>query len=806
MSVIVALALALAAPVRDAAAQAPASAPVSAPVSALASAPDSRMYAITAGPLDSALIRFAQLSGIDIAYDAAMLGRLQSPGLRGRFTIPDGLRELLADSGLEAVALPDGGYRVRKREGSLAGKAEAVQTLPTVTVSGSMLPGDPATVSGGQLARVTRLGLLGNTDVMDAPVSTVGYTAQAIQDQQARTVGDMIESDASVRSVSKPGGILDAYTIRGFPFSNGNFGEIAFDGMYGVASNYRVSTGYVERIELIKGPAAVLTGMAPGGSVGGGINIVPKRATGMDATQIGAGYASAAQIGGSVDLSRRFGPKREFGVRFNGGYRSGDTGLDQQSRRAGVGALALDYQDSRLRATLDAIVQRESIAAPSRLLHIVPGIGVPDAPDGRRNISQSWESSGISDQSALLRAAYQFSEQLEGFVHAGGGRTRVARLFAIAPTIVNEQGDVAVFDTNYRFNVARASAETGLRGTFDTGPVRHRIGLAFSGYRDQLERGLVNSSVTSLTNIYAPVTLPPQSIAAPDDVPKISQTTLSGMALVDTLTAWDSRLQLTLGLRYQRIRSDNFGPDGATTARYGQGAVTPMLGVVVHPHDNIALYANRIEGLSKGDTAPTSATNAGEVFAPYRAIQYELGAKAELGRLIATASVFQIKKPGGEMSGGVFAVGGEQRNRGIELGFYGAPLQGIRVNASAMWLDATITRSSVSQGKVPIGAPSLQGNFGVEWDTTWLPGLTLTGAMAYTGGQYVDAANTQRIPAWTRFDLGLRYRAELGQHTATFRISVRNVLNRRGWAAVDAYGGLAPADPRTVLASVAVDL
>ncbi len=800
LSVIVALALAVAALVPEAAAQAPANASANAPPS------DSREYAIAAGPLGPALIRFAQVSGIDLAYDATMVGRLNGPGLHGRFTVADGLRALLAGSGLEAVALPDGGYQVRRREGVLAGKPEAVQILPTVTVSGSMPGEPPAPAPGGQLARGTRLGLLGNTDLMDAPLSTVGYTAQAIQDQQARTVGDMIDSDASVRSVSKPGGILDAYTIRGFPFSNGNFGEIAFDGVYGVASNYRVSTGYVERIELIKGPAAVLTGMAPGGSVGGGINIVPKRATESDATQLGADYASAAQVGASVDLSRRFGPQREFGVRFNGGYRSGDTGLDQQSRRAGVGALALDYQGSRLRATLDAIVQRESIAAPSRLLHIVPGIGVPDAPDGHRNISQSWESSGISDHSALLRAVYRFSDQLEGFIHGGGGRTRVSRLFAIAPTIINEQGDVAVLDTNYRFNVARASAEAGLRGKFDTGPLRHRVGLVVSGYRDQLARGLVNAGVTSLTNIYAPVTLPPQAIPAPDHVPKISQTTLSGLALVDTLAAWDNRLQLTLGVRYQRIRSDNFSPDGATTGRYDRGAVTPMLGILIQPRDNIALYANRIEGLGKGDTAPTSATNAGEVFAPYRSVQYEVGAKAEINRLIATASAFQITKPGGEMSGGAFAISGEQRNRGIELGLYGTPLQGMRVNASAMWLDATITRSAVSQGKVPVGVPSLQGNLGVEWDMAWLPGLTLTGAMAYTGGQYVDAANTQRIPAWTRFDVGLRYRTGLGRHTATFRLNVRNVLNRRGWAAVDAYGGLAPADPRTVLASVVVDL
>lgn len=793
LPILVTLAVLLAVPVRDTLAQ-----------PAVARAGQGRDYAIASGPLGGVLIRFARQAGIDIVYDATMLGDARSAGLHGRFTVDDGLVALLADHGLEAVALPGGGYAVRRRQAEHA--MQSAPTLPTVTVTGAGPRQDPGGFSDGQIARNVGLGLLGQTDVMDAPVSTLGYTARAIRDQQARTVGDMIENDASVRSVSKPGGILDAFTIRGLPFSNGNFGEIAFDGVYGVASNYRVSTDYVDRIELIRGPSAALTGMAPGGSAGGGINIVPKRATEADVTQAGVDYASVGQVGGNLDIGRRFGPGRTFGVRFNGSYRTGDTALDNQSRHAGVGALALDYQGKRLRATFDVISQHESIAAPSRLFHIVPGIDVPAAPDGHRNISQPWESSRINDQSMLLRATYDIDDRLQWFVHAGGGRTRVARLFAIAPTIVNPAGDVSVFDTNYRFDVARASAEAGLRATFDTGAVRHRLGVAFSGYRDQLGRGLVNSDITSTTNIYAPVALPPQAVAAPDSVPRVSQTMLSGLALVDTLSWLEQRMQLTLGLRYQRIRSENFGADGgATTARYDQGALTPMVGLVIRPRDNIALYANRTEGLTKGDTAPATASNAGEVFAPYRSIQYEFGGRIEHGQAIATASVFQIVRPGGEMSGTRFAPSGEQRNRGVELGLHGEPVSGFRLNASAMWLDATITRSQTVPGRTPVGVPSLQANLGVEWDAPGLPGLTWTGALAYTGAQYVDAANTQRISAWTRFDLGVRYRAVAGRHPATFRLAVRNVLNRRGWAAVDAYGGLAPADPRTLLASATVE-
>ncbi|EHP38423.1 ferric siderophore receptor protein [Cupriavidus basilensis OR16] len=638
---------------------------------------------------------------------------------------------------------------------------------------------------------------------MDAPFSVTSYTAKAIEDRQARTVGDMLANDSSVRYVSQPGGILDAFTIRGFPVGNGNFGEIAFDGMYGVASNYRVSTGYIERIELIKGPTAMLIGMAPSGSVGGGINIVPKRATGPDLAQVTADYAASSQLGGNLDVSRRFGAERQFGIRINGNYRAGDTNLDNQSRNASALALALDYQGERLRATLDLIGQRETITAPSRLLHIVPGIAVPDAPDGRRNISQTWENSGIRDQSLLVRAEYDISDQLTGFVAGGGGRTRVARLFAITPTIIDEVGDIAVLDSNYKFNVARTTADTGLRARFGTGVVGHDLSVVVSDYRDQLERSFNNATTTSLTNLYQPVALPAQHIPEPASVPKVSQTRLSGVALADTLSMLDKRLQLTLGLRHQQVRSDNFSTAGAIASHYDQGAWTPMAGLVAKPWQHVSLYANRTEGLSKGDTAPGSASNAGEVFAPYKSRQFELGVKVEQGGMMASVSAFQITKASGQMSGTRFAADGEQRNRGLEFGLYGEVVAGVRLLASATVLDARIVRSSnpESAGKTAVGAPALQANLGAEWDAGFAPGLTLAGGLVYTGRQYVDQANAQSIPHWTRVDIGARYRTTVARRQATFRLNVRNVFDRHDWAAVDAYGGLAQAEPRTLLLS-----
>lgn len=684
--------------------------------------------------------------------------------------------------------------------------AENIATLRTVTVSGEQTGGLPPTYAGGQAARGGRLGLLGNTDTMKAPFSVSSYTAQTIQDHQAVTVADVLAADSSVRSTGQTGGLLDAFFIRGFPIGEGNLGEIAFDGKYGVAPNYRVFSDYTERVEVIKGPAALLYGMSPNSGIGGVINIVPKRALSTDLTRFTADYTSNSQAGGHLDVSRRFGADRQFGLRANGSHQQGNTPVDHQSRKSNVGAVAFDYQGERLSASLDLIGQQERFDAPSRPF-LVPAAGVvPSAPDGRRNVTQAWEWSKVNDQSALLHAEYEFSDKLTLFASAGGAHTDVARLFG-TPTILNSAGDTRTTPAYFKFDIARFSSDTGLRARFDTAAIRHTVTLQASAYRDRLDRGS-NNGAAVLSNIYFPIAQPEQNVAAPTQVAKISETTLNGVALADILSMLDERVQITLGARQQQIKSDNFSPmTGAVTSSYDKSTVTPLVGLIVKPWQNVSLYANYIEGLSKGDIAPPTASNAGEVFAPYKSRQHEIGVKIDHGRVITTVSLFQIEKPSGQLTGNVFAVDGEQRNRGLEFNVLGEAAPGVRLLGGMTLLDAKLTKtnSSATLGMTPVGVPSLQANLGVEWDTSWIGGLTLTGGAIYTGKQHVNQANTQEIPAWTRFDLGARYSTKIAGKLTTFRANILNAFNRNYWSGVASYGAIVQGAPRTVLLSAAVD-
>ena len=664
----------------------------------------------------------------------------------------------------------------------------------------------PDVLAGGQVARGARLGMLGNKDVMDTPFSVTSYTAKTLADLQTVTVADALERDPSVRSTGQTGGIVDSFFIRGFAIGEGNLGELAYDGVYGVAPNYRAFTEYAERIEVPKGPGALMYGVSPNSGVGGVINIVPKRPLDQDITRFTGSYASDSQVGGHLDISRRFGDENQFGVRFNGSLQGGDTAVDDQHRDVGIGAIALDYRGERLRLNLDYISQKESYEGASRPFTIAPNVQVPSAPNGRTSLPQKWGWSDTKEQSLLLGGEYDLNDNLTVFAHAGGGRSDVKRMSDQVPRILNDAGDTSNVPGYYKFNVDRATADVGLRGLFATGPVTHLTTLMATRYTDELSRG-INNGTTILSNIYHPVDTPKQSINAPK-VLRISETELSGVALSDTLGFLDDRLQLTLGMRHQSIESRNYNSTGGVSSRYDASANTPLLGVVIKPWDDVSLYYNYVEGLSKGDAAPGTASNAGETFAPYESKQHELGVKYEHGTFMTSVALFQITKPSGEVgTDGVYSVQAEQRNRGVELSVFGEVAPGTRLMGGVTFLDGELTKSATptNRGNQPVGVPDIQANLWAEWDTPWLEGFTLTGGAIYTDSQYVNQANTQELDSWTRIDAGARYATKIEGRPTTFRATVQNVFDREYWSGVASYGAFSPGYPRTLQVSATVD-
>ncbi len=134
---------------------------------------------------------------------------------------------------------------------------------------------------------------------------------------------------------------------------------------------------------------------------------------------------------------------------------------------------------------------------------------------------------------------------------------------------------------------------------------------------------------------------------------------------------------------------------GAPTTSYNQGALSPSAALIVKPLKNVSLYGNFIQGLQQGAVVAVPFANAGEVLPPYKSTQYEIGVKTDWGKLTTTLSAFQISQPTllTDVASNRQFLGGEQRNRGLELNVFGEPVEGIRLLGGIMLLEAVLTKT-----------------------------------------------------------------------------------------------------------------
>lgn len=759
-----------------------------------------RRYDIPAGPLDQALNRFAMETGILLTIDASLTAGKHSPGLKGDAQPAAGLQQLLRGTGLEAVK-GNNGWQLRRAPEAVSGDA----TLATMVVTAGAAPADssPQPYAGGQIARGGRVGMLGNRDMMDTPFSITSYTAQAIEDQQATTVMEVLRKDPSVRAVFPEGSPAEQFYVRGF-YMHGS--ELAWNGLFGVVPQNRAPTEFLERVEVLKGPGALLYGMSLGGTVGGVINLVPKRATDTPVTRLTSSFMPASRLGLHADIGRRFGADGEFGVRVNAARTHGEAGVDDQRQDRTLGSLALDFRGERLRASLDVYDMKEKQDGGLPLLVTFASSQIPKAPDPGINTMPVAYSRSRS-KGAVGHLEFDLNDKWSAFASFGIKRqTSAGNLNDALGMNAQPSGNYLAVAMNVKNYFDADSGLAGLRGRFKTGTVGHEL-VVSANYLTQ-ESGAVANRVMWASNIYSPAT--PMFAAEPASPPKQTKDVLSSVAVADTMSFMDNRYLLTLGLRRQSVESKNYDATGKVSMHYDEHVLTPALGFVAKPWDMpVSLYANYIEGLSQGGrVTDATAVNYGEVFAPYKSTQYELGVKWDAGRFLNTLSVFQIAKPSliKDAASNRYNDDGEQRNRGVEWTLAGEVRKGIRLQGGVAYTQAVTTRSTggTLNGKVAYGVPKWQSNLGLEWDPAVLPGLTLSASAIHTGKQYVDNANTQQLPDWVRIDLGARYATRLAGHRVVFRSSVVNAFDKHYWASVwNSY--VAVGAPRTLQVSATVD-
>lgn len=662
---------------------------------------------------------------------------------------------------------------------------------------------------GGQVARGGRAGILGNLDFMDSPFMATNFTDEIVRNQQSKSIADVLQNDPVVRVARGFGNFQEVYIIRGFPVYSD---DMTYNGLYGILPRQYVAAELLERVEVFRGASTFLNGAAPGGSgLGGLVNVVPKRAPDTDLNRIRVGVEGQGHAYLAADIGRRYGDEQEStGIRVNLVKRDGETAVNEQDREVSVASFGVDYQGEVLRLSADLGFQEHDVTAPRP--SVTPLGAIPSAPEADNNFAQPWTFTSEEQLFGAVRAEYDVLENTTTWL-AMGFRSGEEENVLANPT-ASAGGDFSAyrFDNTRQDNVR--SYEAGMRSRLSFMGAEHNLIVSASSFSMDSKNAYAFSDFSGFVgNLYdpQPANQPTADFFVGGNLsqPLVTLTNENeSVALADMMSLFDDSIMVTLGARFQTIKTASFDYNsGEALSRYDESSVTPVAGVVYKPNDTVSLYANYSEGLVPGDVAPSQSggepvDNAGEVLDPFRSEQFEAGLKLDMGKIGGAVSAYSTQKPSAIITENVFSSDGEQRNRGVEVSVFGLPHPDVKMLGGLTLVQAeqTNTQGGLNEGKDVVGVPELQANINVEWNVAAVPGLTLDARGIYTSEQYADAANTYEVDSSHRMDIGARYTMMLGSTDLTLQARLENVFDNNYWASVGGFPGanyLVLSEPRT---------
>jgi iron complex outermembrane recepter protein len=351
---------------------------------------------------------------------------------------------------------------------------------------------------------------------------------------------------------------------------------------------------------------------------------------------------------------------------------------------------------------------------------------------------------------------------------------------------------------------------------FDTSSIQHKLtaGVQHSNSRQYRMRSFPPVQEDVINLIGLPLSSPivisrPDNIVARDRGEKYlsSHNEYRSLVVGDDLT-FNDQLSALLGAAHTTIKEK-------TGAGYDKSATTPSVSVLYKPVENLTTYVSYIEALETGGRAAEEyrtkpVANPNEVFEPLMSEQIEIGAKTTVGGLALSSALFRIEK--GLQYYDVtnpesprFVQDGRQVHQGIELTAIGMLTENLSLLGGFTWLDAEIKEQKQQpelEGKAPADVAEQLYKLRAEYNVPQLRNLSLSAAAIYTGSSYGDLLNTDKVPAYTLYDVGARYIVDVSGLLTTLRLDVQNLTNKHYW---NGFNGTRIGDPRTLLLSATVE-
>lgn len=679
--------------------------------------------------------------------------------------------------------------------------------LNAVNVTGHL---DPYTVERSS----TTLGT--DTALKNTPFSVTALPRKVMDDQGVDSIAGAMRNVPGV-NISLGEGNRDELYMRGVKTKSDFF----IDGMRD-DSEYIRPMYNVERVDVLKGPAALQFGRAGAGGI---VNLVQKRADPEQVIRHGKfETGSWGKLKGTFDFNEPVGENGAFrlmGMREDsGGFRD-----HAETSRYGINPeFHYDFSDKTQMDLGFSYLHDHRLADRGIPSHN----GHPDYRIKRRRFFGDKDANRYNQEvlAADFDLKHEVNKHLKLRNHFRWSRNDRDYTNFYAHTPTDDAGNF-LFE-GYGHPARRNTFQDRLEaiGTFDTGMISHKV-LGGVDYTWQHDHDIETRPDNAGTQYAGKKTVAPSLYGAGN---AFAQRTIDGVPM-----GWDQpgsrnrdnsvyakelgvflqdevklskHWQALAGVRYDRFSSTaNYRYHGENQHRVDH-EFAPRGALMYKPTDNQTFYASfsRTYTPAGSNVALDHHSPDGGDIAPEKADSYELGSKTSLfdDRLLLSAAFFQInqsnikdKDPNGDEKLPV----GKHRTRGVELSANGNITDRWSVFANYAYIDSKTTRSvkDVPRGRRVALVPHSQFSVWSTYEINRHWGLG--GGIHGESGKYASVSNEVKLPGYVVGDLMAYYQNDHYR----LQVNVNNVTDKRYYETAQKDNQIMPGTPRSVVASLSMD-
>ena len=663
------------------------------------------------------------------------------------------------------------------------GFSSAATTLPETSVNATETDLDDPRVK--EVTTATRT----STPPRYVPQAIDSVKTSNLMDYGINTLGQALSGIPNVSSTADTR--FDSLRIRGFDASN----DFYLDGIRD-DSQYVRDLHNIERIEVLKGPAAVLYGR---GSQGGIVNRISKM------PQYGRPSSIQAQ-GGTDDFRSLYAdlsadPSDTLSLRLNMGNEDKNSFRDHVSGNRQLFAPSMSWQ---ITPDLNWLVQYEY----SRY-NRTPDRGIPSV-DGRpadvsRGTSYGGQNDFIDDKTQNLRSRLTYE------LNGNWQLRHTLGIFTLDSQFENTY--LTGYDAKTR-KVSRQSWQQDMttrnvfnnlemEGVFDTFGLEHRLLTGLELGSQRRDPKLYSAKGVPGVDLYNPDRrlrpTGPMALSSDNHTEVESQ----GLYVQDQVRLND-QWQVLAGLRHDRFEVDTTSNLKSISQTRNSHGTSPRLGVVWTPLENHTFYASWTKTFSPvgggliGIT-PGASGNTNDL-SPELTKQKEIGVKSDWlnERLSTTLAVYELalynRRTKDPENPEITLLSGLQRSRGIELTASGKLGGNWYMRGGVGVQDATVVKDNNGfEGKRINGVAKRNGSLFLTWkpEMGWYAetGLTLVGQ------RYADNQNTVVLPGYGRWDALAGYREKEWEVSG----ALTNLTDRDYYASATSGSQIMPGEPRSLV-------